>query len=71
MTLELDDLIDAIVTIGNSKRVNEHCEPNLMQHLKLENWMVVRSLVAWELFCDEREHNRQGGYGESFIRKDT
>ena len=55
MTIELDDLLEAIVTIGNSKQVNEHCEPNLMQHLKLESWMVVRSLVSWELFCYERQ----------------
>ena len=55
MTLELDDLLDAIVTIGNSTRVSEHCEPNLMQHLKLESWMVLRSLVAWQLLCDEND----------------
>ncbi len=60
MTIELDDLIEALVTIGNSKRVSEHCEPNVMEPLKLENWMVTRSLVAWEMFSRELKKKKKG-----------
>ena len=57
MTVEFDDLVDAIITIGNHKRTIEICEPNIMQPLTLEAWMVKRTLVAWGLFCDECEQN--------------
>ena len=46
-------LIDAIVAIGNQKKVVKTCEPNIMESLPLEKWMVVRSLVAAELLANE------------------
>ena len=55
MTIEFDELVDDTVTSGNSKQVNDYCEPNLMQHLNLERWMVIRALVAWGLLCEEQQ----------------
>ena len=44
------EIIKALVKIGNSKRVKELCEPNVMQPFELEEWQVIRTLKAVELF---------------------
>ena len=49
----IEEIIDALVTIGNSKKVIEICDPNTMQALELKAWMVKRSIKALELFEDE------------------
>ena len=64
MTIELDDLLDAVVTIGNSKRVKCHCEPNVMLPLKLEGWMVKRSLVSWEMLIEAQKEETASVYHE-------
>ena len=48
MTTE-DLFIDAIVTIANQPKARAMIEPQVMQPLTLEKWMVVRTLKAWEL----------------------
>lgn len=72
------DIIDALVEIGNHKRVIEVCEPNIMQPLQLERWMVSRVILAQELLqnewdeiqrskqSDNRDNERSRGKG---IRK--
>lgn len=47
------DIIEAIATIANHKRVMKHCEPNVMQPLQIEEWQVKRVLYAYKLFADE------------------
>ncbi len=47
------DIFDALVEIGNHKRVIEACEPNIMQPLQLERWMVNRIILAQELLQNE------------------
>lgn len=49
----LEDFIDALVKIGNSKKAIELCEPNIMQPMQLEKWMAKRILKAEELLYDE------------------
>jgi len=44
-----DFVIDALVTIGNVKKVVEICEPNIFCPQTLKGWMVVRTLKALEL----------------------
>lgn len=55
MTVEFDDLVAAVITIGNCEKTVEICEPNIMRPLKLEAWMVKRTLVAWGLFLREAQ----------------
>ena len=52
-----DEIIGALVEIGNHKRVKKICEPQVMEHLKLEKWMVKRVLISLELF--EKEWKRR------------
>ncbi len=47
------DIIEAIATIANHDKVKKACEPNVMQPLQIENWMVKRVLYAYKLFTDE------------------
>ena len=49
----IEDYIDAIVEIGNHKKVIKVCEPNIMQPLQLKTWMVVRTLYSLGLLLDE------------------
>ncbi len=51
----IEDYIDAIVEIGNHKKVVTVCEPNIMQPLELKAWMVVRTLYSLGLLLDEVE----------------
>ncbi len=53
-----DVIIDSIVQIGNLKKVKKMCEPQVMQPLQLENWMVVRTLKAIELIQEAYEIQR-------------
>ena len=48
-----DFVIDALVTIGNAKKVKDFCEPNIFEHMELKGWMVKRTLTALELLEDE------------------
>ena len=48
-----DFVIDALITIGNAKKVKEFCEPNIMESMELKSWMVKRTLRALELLEDE------------------
>ncbi len=41
-----DAIIDALVTIGNHPEIAKECEPNVMQPLGLDEWMVKRTLYA-------------------------
>ena len=53
-------IIEAVTKIGNFKEVKEMIEPNVMQPLQLENWMVRRALHSLCLMldaCDELEEN--------------
>lgn len=60
------NLADALVVIGNHEAVAKLCEPNIMLPLKLEGWMVIRTLKALELFEDVSK-NRRGGIQEITI----
>lgn len=56
-----DDLIiDAIVTIGNHPKAKALIEPQVMQPLELERWMVVRTLKAQELLQQGLDNNLEG-----------
>ena len=46
-------VIDAVVKIGNAKKVKEFCEPNIFEHMELKSWMVKRTLKALELLENE------------------
>ena len=46
-------IIDALVTIGNAKKVKDFCEPNIMESMELKSWMVRRTLKALELLENE------------------
>ncbi len=56
-----DDFINAIVTIGNHKRVIELCESNMVYHENIRPWMVKRILVALELMDEQRISEDIGG----------
>lgn len=47
-----DELVQALVTIGNHETVKKECEPNVMQPLDLDEWMVKRALYALLIFQD-------------------
>ena len=49
----MNEIIDALVTIGNAKKVIELCEPNIFCPMELKSWMVIRTLKALELLEDE------------------
>ncbi len=55
MSLPEDYIIDALLQIGNHKKVMEMCEPQVMQPLQLQEWMVKRVLKAQELLENEWE----------------
>ena len=59
-----DFIIDALVTIGNAKKVMETCEPNIMESMKLKPWMVLRTLKALELLENEQERLSENTGGE-------
>ena len=48
-----DYIIDALVQIGNHKKLIEYCEPNIMESFQLETWMVKRTLAALDLLEKE------------------
>ena len=48
-----EDIIKALVTIGNAKKVIKICEPNIMEHMELKSWMIKRTLKSLELFENE------------------
>ena len=52
-----DFVLESLVEIGNHKRVKKICEPQVMEQLKLEKWMVKRTLVSLELFEKEWKRN--------------
>ncbi len=56
-----DAVIEVLVTIGNAKKEKEICEPNIIQPMELESWMVRRTLKALELFEDEWELSQNKG----------
>ena len=64
---ELDELIEALVEIGNHKRVKSKCEPQVMQSLELKRWMVKRTLYAWRLLEDELYKNARKSISETPI----
>jgi len=53
-----DLLIDAILIIANDKKAKALIEPQVMQPLELERWMVIRTLTAWELLLQELQNAR-------------
>ena len=55
----IDDFIEALVEIGNHKRVRRECEPDIFCRQELKSWMVKRTLYAWRLFEDEVQRNQQ------------
>ena len=55
-----DFLIESLIKIGNHKRIIEICEPNIMQPLQLEEWMIRRTLMAWWLLEDELQKQEDG-----------
>ncbi len=55
MTEEIDNLIEAIVQIGNSPKLVKSLEPNIIEPAELKPWMVKRTLTAWILFQEELE----------------
>lgn len=50
----LDDLVDSILTIGNHPAFKKLVEPQVMQPLKLESWMVKRVLIAYGLLLEAK-----------------
>lgn len=46
----IDTLVNALVKIGNHQATLKICEPDVMQPMNLEAWMVKRTLVSLELF---------------------
>ena len=50
-----DFLVDSIVQLGNDPDFTKQLEPNLMWHMQLEPWMVLRVLAAMELNKKKRE----------------
>jgi len=59
--IEIDDkILNALLKIGNHKKVQEICEPHVMQPLKLEPWMVRRTMKAVFLFSQEYEKMKEG-----------
>lgn len=58
--MDIDDaLIDALVEIANHKKVITVCEPNVMQPLKIERWMILRVLKAQQLFQEEYKEGKR------------
>ena len=55
MTTE-DLLIDAILSIANDPEVVKMLEPQVMQPLALERWMVTRTLQCLALIEQELEN---------------
>ncbi len=53
-----DDYIEAIIKIGNHKRVIKECEPNIMEPLQLKEWMVIRTLYSLGLLLKELENEK-------------
>ena len=54
-----DALIEAIVKIGNLKKVIEVCEPQVCFSMDLQGWMVKRTLKAQELLQEEWDNEIQ------------
>ena len=54
-----NEIISAIVKIGNHDTVKKKCEPQVMQPLELKGWMVIRVLYAWRLLGDEIQRGKQ------------
>ena len=49
----LDAYLEGLVEIGNDKRVVKACEPHVAFPLKLEKWMVLRTLASRNLLDKE------------------
>ena len=58
MTTE-DLLVDAIFSIANHPEAKKILEPNVMQPLELERWMVTRTLYCLELILEELENGNK------------
>lgn len=54
-----NSVIEALIKIGNHKRVVKICEPNIMEPMELKEWMVRRTLVAMELFENEWKKSKK------------
>ena len=56
-------LVNALVKIGNYDVVMKECEPNVMQPMELDEWMVKRTLYSLLLFQNTwdmmRENNKK------------
>ena len=50
-----DIIVEALVRIGNHEKVMAACEPNIMQPLTLDSWMVKRTLYSLLLFKKEMD----------------
>ncbi len=51
---DLDDaIVEAIIKIGNHPKIVKQIEPNICEPLKLEPWMVVRTIKVWNLLWGE------------------
>lgn len=50
-----DKLIEAIIEIGNHKKVIDYCEPQSFYHQELDKYLVMRVLYAKELLRNEWE----------------
>lgn len=54
-----DVLIEAILKIGNHPQFMKMIEPQVMQPLQLQRWMVTRTLVALGLLGWENKNDIQ------------
>lgn len=58
-----DYIIEAIVQVGNHKRVIGICESQVMQPQSLTFWQAKRTLVALELILAELEREQDTSTG--------
>ena len=61
----IDELVEAIVKIGNHKRIIKECEPNIFCPMELKGWMVKRTLYAWRILEDEIYKDTRGAISET------
>ena len=55
----IEELIEALVKVGNHNRVIKECEPNIFCPQELKSWMVRRTLYALELLENEIQRTEQ------------
>ena len=58
-----NDLIDAIIKIGNNPDFVKKIEPSLFSHQNIGSWMVIRILTALELLANEDGLSENPGVG--------